>query len=152
MMMADTNFYFRLMIEVRDKADALEHAGNFRRNIENIAEVVSCTVEQYWKIPAYQDMTFYLMADDELAAFDKLKALAYCGWTSNGDDYFRTSVWNPEEESIWDEGRHHGMEKLYWLALNCLREIVLVWSLADGDAVGENGLIRLPLWWVKRRK
>ncbi|HYJ79125.1 MAG TPA: hypothetical protein VEW03_05975 [Longimicrobiaceae bacterium] len=101
----------RLMAEVGSAAEGEEE---LRRAVAVIAlaTVERALVEQYWKIPAYWEITLHLRpAGSPVDLFERLLGLAAAGWTLGdaGDD--RWAVWN------WSPGVEFLTPRIRWAEL-----------------------------------
>jgi hypothetical protein len=95
---AATYIIFRLMAEVPTNESAESEVVRITPQIQRHATIQNHTVEQYWKIPAYQEITLTLKPNPSLiTAYDGLVLLAESGWTHGGeqDGWSQCSVWNP---------------------------------------------------------
>lgn len=60
------------------------------------------TIEQYWKIPEWFEITLELDPTYEAhAVYDRLVALAEAGWTRSDDAPGRDAVWNPANSAVF---------------------------------------------------
>jgi hypothetical protein len=72
------------------------------RRIEASAAAEKQTGEAHWKIPAYQEVTFYLRSRaDASSAYDIFVASAASGWTHGRYAQDRWAVWNPSQGVAW---------------------------------------------------
>ena len=94
--MPKMNLLLRLMVEMLNVASAEKETSMITSQIEAYAAIENHTVEQYWKIPAYQEITLYLRPHgNPHAAYNSLVASATSGWTHGGSEKDRWAVWNP---------------------------------------------------------
>lgn len=98
--MSQTYIILRLMAEAQNADQAESEVIRMTPQIEAYAEIKKYLVEQYWKIPSYQEITLYLLPrGDTNETYNSLIAFAGDGWTHDGDQsdgWSRGSVWNPK--------------------------------------------------------
>ncbi|MBC8102635.1 MAG: hypothetical protein H7Z41_08615 [Cytophagales bacterium] len=86
-MRSNIGILLRLMAEVPNADEAETIIGSVASQIKAFAKIKKRTVEQYWKIPTYQEITFYLQPfGDADTAYNRLIALVQGAWTHGGDN------------------------------------------------------------------
>ncbi len=93
----------RLLLQVEDEARARDVLlGVIEPTLAPHAGMRDVTIEQYWKIPEWFEITSELEPlYDPRAVYDRLLALAEAGWTRSDDPSSRDAVWNPTTGAIF---------------------------------------------------
>ena len=88
----------RLMAEVGGAGEAEEELRLIVPRIEGYAAIEKHTIERYWKIPAYWEITLHLRPlGSAQGVYERLLGLAEGGWTRGAADEAdgdRWAVWN----------------------------------------------------------
>lgn len=104
----------RLMVEVDDEAQAEEELRRAAAFLA-LATVEKQEIEQYWKIPAYWEITLHLRPEGPpLDPFERLLALATAGWTIGDPIDDRWAVWN------WSPGVEFLTPRTRWAELQAI--------------------------------
>lgn len=87
----------RLMVEVGSADEAEAQAREAAARLAPYGRNRGHTVEPYWKIPEYWEITCYVdPAGPPHSAYAQVLALAEAGWTTGGDEEDPWAVWNAE--------------------------------------------------------